>query len=98
MIKNSFLGLCPICRNKFRSVDADMVNKNESVFLYCVKCRECLSSAMIAVFSMNDGVVTTMGILSDIQAKDAHLIEEKEAVSVDNVLLTYNYLNLKVKK
>lgn len=95
MIKSSFLGTCPVCRNKFKSADAKIVSKNESASLYCVKCKECLSSATIAVFPADNGIITTMGILSDIQPQDMNLIEEKEAVSVDSVLSTYNYLKIK---
>ncbi|MEK7453057.1 MAG: hypothetical protein AAB614_02370 [Patescibacteria group bacterium] len=91
--KNSFLSVCPICRNKLKINDSNAINNRDFSYLYCVECRVCLSFIMLAVFPMKDGVVTTMGMLTDLQKKDIDLIKDSEFITEDNVLALYDYIN-----
>ena len=91
--KNSFLGVCPICRKKLKTSNSNIVNKSNLANLYCVECTECYSSVMLAVFTGKDGVITTMGILTDVQKKDMNLVKDSEKVTTDSVLALYDYIN-----
>jgi|GEM_PF-2958312 len=91
--KKSFLGVCPICRKKLQTKNSNIVNRSNSISLYCVECESCSSSVMLAVFSTKDGIITTMGILTDIQKKDTELIKSSEKITTDNVLALYDYIN-----
>jgi len=89
----SFLGMCPICRNKLKISNSSIVKKDNIATLYCVECKDCLSTVMITVFSSKeDGVVTTMGILTDLQHKDMDLIKDPNPITVDNVLSLCSYI------
>ncbi len=92
-IKNSFLGMCPICRNKLKIGNSNIINKNDFADLYCVECNDCLSSVMLAVFSIKDGIVTTMGILTDIQKEEIGLIKNSEQITIDSILNLYDNIN-----
>ena len=90
--EGSFLGMCPICRNKLKISNSSIVKKDNIATLYCVECKDCLSSVMITIFSSKDEIVTTMGILTDIQHKDMDLIKDPNPITVDNVLSLCNYI------
>ncbi|MBI3671486.1 hypothetical protein HY249_01690 [Candidatus Azambacteria bacterium] len=92
-IKNSFLGVCPICRNKLNIKNSNVVNKQNFAYLYCVECKSCSSSVLLAIFPMKDGVVTTMGILTDIQRKEMDLVKKENFITENDVLDLYNYVN-----
>ncbi len=91
--KKSFLGVCPVCRKKLQTENSNIINKSNFTNLYCVECKSCFSSVMLAVFSTKDGIITTMGILTDIQKKDTKLIQDSDKVIADDALTLYNYIN-----
>jgi len=90
--KGSILGICPICRNKLKISNSSIVKKDNIATLYCVECKDCLSSVMITIFSSKDEMVTTMGILTDLQHKDMGLVKDSKSISVDNVLNLCSYI------
>jgi hypothetical protein len=90
--KGSILGICPICRNKLKISNSSIVKKDNIATLYCVECKDCLSSVMITIFLSKDEIVTTMGILTDLQHKDMDLIKDSNPVTVDNVLNLCSYI------
>jgi len=89
---DSFLGVCPICRKKLKISNSNIVDRDNNANLYYVECKNCDSSVMLAVFPMKDGIVTTMGILTDISHEDLNLIKNSEPVTTDNVLALYDYI------
>ncbi len=90
--KRSILGVCPICRNKLKISNSSIVKKDNIATLYCVECKDCQSSVMITIFSAEDEIITTMGILTDLQHKDMNLIKNSNPVTVDNVLNLCSYI------
>jgi len=94
-IKDSFLGICPICRSKLKTENSKVIKSDSLIKLYHIECGGCNSSVLLAVFPVKDGVLTTMGMLTDIQKKDINLIKKSETITTDSVLALYDYINKK---
>lgn len=91
-VNTMFLGRCPICRKKLQEKNLSVIDKNDSATLCCVRCISCESSVLFTVSSMDHNMVTTVGILTDIQEQDIPLLKGDSKVSYDDVLALYAYL------
>lgn len=87
-----FLGVCPVCRRKLRDELLSVIDKNDMYALCCVTCVSCLSSLMFTVSSLEGGMITTVGVLTDIQKEDLEMIKRKMPLSYDEVLDIHTYL------
>ncbi|MBI1755418.1 hypothetical protein HY250_00075 [Candidatus Azambacteria bacterium] len=90
-----FLGVCPVCRKKLRDEGLAIIDKNDAYALCCVTCVSCLSSLMFTVSSLEGGMVTTVGVLTDIQEKDLEMVKRKAALTHDDVLDIHAFLENK---
>ncbi len=92
--KKSFLGACPICREELKFNNAVLISKKKAMSLFCVECEKCLSSVILTIFSSEkEGILTTMGILSDFKKEDISLLKNPGKIVEDDVLSFYEYLN-----
>lgn len=91
-VSTMFLGRCPICRKKLQDKNLSVIDKNDSATLCCVKCVSCESSVLFTVSSMDHNMITTVGILTDVQEQDLPLLKGDSKVSYDDVLALYAYL------
>lgn len=87
-----FLGVCPVCRRKLRDERLSIIDKNDLYALCCVTCVSCLSSLMFTISSLEGGMVTTVGVLTDIQKEDLEMLKRKMPLDYDEVLDIHTYL------
>ncbi len=90
-----FLGLCPVCHKKLKDNRLAIIDKSDDSALCCVTCVSCASSLMFEVSSLEGGMVTTVGILADIQEEDLRMLKTGAPVSSDDVLDLHTYLENK---
>lgn len=89
---NIFLGPCPLCRKKLGDKYLRVIERQETAVLCHVKCGYCKSSIIFSVSNIHNNVITTVGILTDIQPEDLEIIRERESISVDDVLAIHQFL------
>ena len=88
-----FLGTCPVCKKKLKDDDMAVVDESRAVALCYVRCKSCLSSVMFTVTSgAENGVLTAVGILTDIQPDDLEMIRAAKKIDADYVLDVHKFL------
>lgn len=90
--KTIFLGLCPICRKKLQEKNLAVIDKSNATTLCCVKCVSCASSVLFTVASLEHNMITTVGILTDIQQQDITMLKSGAKVNYDDVLAMHAFL------
>ncbi|MFY9457995.1 MAG: hypothetical protein WAP23_03680 [Candidatus Spechtbacterales bacterium] len=90
-----FLGNCPICSKKFNSSDASKIEKTESAETLYVECRTCGSSVVLGVVKNVPGLVTTIGMLTDMKKNDIERFRSMPPISLDDILEMHKYLERK---
>ena len=90
-----FLGNCPICNKKFGGARASEIEKVESVQTLYVECQKCGSSVVLGVVKNIPGLVTTVGMLTDMNREDIRRIRNLPPITPDYILEIHNYLEKK---
>ncbi len=81
-----FLGNCPICNKKYDSRNASVLEKNQEFMSFYIDCGNCSSSVIVAVFFPLSGLVTTVGMLTDLSREDLKKLRTFDPISADEVL------------
>jgi len=87
-----FLGNCPICSNKFNGSYASQIEKVDSVQTIYVECKKCGSSVVLGVVKNMPGLVTTIGMLTDMKQEDIKRIRNLPPITPDDVLEIHKHL------
>ncbi len=83
---------CPICNQRHKKEDIKLVNENKDSALVHIYCRKCKNSSL-AVFSKEAPErIASMGIMTDLNYKEACQISQREPISSDDVLSVYESL------
>jgi len=85
-IDSRFLGRCPICDRKFSSRRALLLDKYEGMQTVYIECRKCGSSVVLGVARNIPGIVTTIGMLTDMTREDIERISNMKPITADDVL------------
>ncbi len=91
-IDSRFLGSCPICSEKFNASRALLLDRLEDMQTLYIQCRHCFSSVVIGVSKNIPGVVTTVGMLTDMTSGDISRLGRLQPLSADDVLEMHKYL------
>jgi len=90
-----FLGKCPICNKKFTPSAVSPIEEAESVQTLYVECQKCGSSVVLGVVKNIPGLVTTIGMLTDMKEEDIKRLRNLPALTSDDVLDMHRYLENK---
>ena len=90
-----FLGNCPICNKKFSSSDASAIKGEEDMRILYVECGKCASSVVLGVVKNVPGLVTTVGMLTDMNKVDIERMHKLSPLTADDVLEMHTYLEQK---
>lgn len=90
-----FLGNCPVCSRKYRLRDTKIIRQEGDSVVVHADCSECLSSAMFTIVSSSMGLITTVGMMTDLTKQDVESLDHASTVSADDVLRLHNYLEKK---
>lgn len=87
-----FLGNCPVCRKKFDSNDVTPIDKEGSIDTLYAECKKCKSSVVLGVLKATPGLVTTVGMLTDMKLEDIDKMASMSPLTADDVLEVHRYL------
>lgn len=90
-----FLGSCPICNKRFASSDASPLEGEEDMRILYVECKSCASSVVLGVVKNIPGLVTTVGMLTDMKREDIDRMRSLSPLTADDVLEMHAYLEQK---
>lgn len=74
---------CPLCRSPYRPAHICLLRKAAGMSLYHLKCDACRHS-VLAVIVENPNGVSSVGLVTDMEAQDAVRLEQAEPVSADD--------------
>lgn len=87
-----FLGRCPICSVKYKPVNAQVLNEREDLTMAHVDCARCKSSVILAIMSTKMGLVTTMGMITDLTKQDIKRASSASVITTDDVIKLHKRL------
>lgn len=87
-----FLGSCPICSKKFSPSRASQIEKAGPMETLYVECAMCGSSVVLGVVKNVPGLVTTIGMLTDMKKEDIARLRHTPPISFDDILEMHKYL------
>ncbi|OGZ58045.1 MAG: hypothetical protein A3B96_01685 [Candidatus Spechtbacteria bacterium RIFCSPHIGHO2_02_FULL_43_15b] len=90
-----FLGNCPICGKKFEGNEVTPVEEEDGMNTLYAECGKCRSSVVLGVIKNVPGLVTTIGMLTDMKLEDIDRLASLPALTADDVLEVHKYFELK---
>lgn len=87
-----FFGNCPICSKKFSPGLASTLSRMYGVRTVYVECEKCKSSVVLGIVKNIPGVVTTVGMLTDMTKEDIRRAANMAPITADDVLEMHKYL------
>ena len=87
-----FLGNCPICNTKFKSQKASLIEEMGNTEMVYAECQKCASSVILGISKNAPGLVTTVGMLTDMNREDIDRIRDFPPLTSDDVLEVHKYL------
>lgn len=90
-----FLGNCPICKKKFNSEKTSLLEEDVGIQTLYVECAECDSSVVLGIMKSIPGIVTTVGMLTDMRREDIERLGNMQPITADDVLEMHRYLENK---
>lgn len=87
-----FLGSCPICNKRFAAANAMSLEQKSGMQTFYVECAKCASSVVLGVVKNIPGVVTTIGMLTDMKHSDIDRMKDLPPLTWDDVLEMHTFL------
>src|SRR3989344_5027983 len=81
-----FIGHCPVCKSNFNPKNIKTLKNREATLLLHVDCRECESSLLVTLIKSNTGVITNVGVLTDLRKDDFLRLKDLPIITIDDVL------------
>ena len=81
-----FIGPCPICKSSFAPQNIKALKSREATLLLHVDCRECESSLLVTLIKSNTGIVTNIGVLTDLYKDDFSRFRDMPMITISDVL------------
>ena len=81
-----FIGPCPICKAQFDEGNIAVLRNEGQTSLLHIDCQSCESSLIMTLIKNNAGVVTNVGVLTDLKKEDFRRFNDLPAITVDEVL------------
>lgn len=81
-----FIGPCPVCKSVFNLQNIKTLKNRGATLLLHVDCRECESSLLVTLIKSNSGVVTNVGVLTDLYKDDFLRFRDLPVITIDEVL------------
>lgn len=109
----NYLGNCPICNKRLRSDRTVVIREKARAVLVEADCQTCSSSLLLTIVQgalpasdlrmhehagSGDGIVATVGMVTDLTGADARRLLAQEPLRVADVLALHTYLKSKTSK
>ncbi|MBI1888418.1 MAG: hypothetical protein HYS15_00570 [Candidatus Spechtbacteria bacterium] len=89
---NRFLGNCPVCDKKFTTSSTSLLEERGEMRTLYVECAKCDTSVVLGVMRNAPGIVTTVGMLTDMRREDIDRMKDFPPLTFDDVLEVHRYL------
>lgn len=90
-----FLGHCHQCNAPYSSKQAKVIRRGNGVTYLHVDCAECQASILLAMMVGSLGLVTTIGLPTDLTKEDLERFADAPAITHDDVLALHKMLEEK---
>lgn len=81
-----FVSPCPICKAQFDERNIAVLRNEGPTSLLHVDCGSCESSLIITLIKNNSGIITNVGVMTDLKKDDFKRLNGLPAITVDEVL------------
>lgn len=81
-----FIGPCPVCKSGFVPQNIKTLKNRGTNLLLHVDCRECESSLLVTLIKSHTGVITNVGVLTDLYKDDFIRFKNLPVITIDDVL------------
>ncbi|MFZ2154140.1 MAG: hypothetical protein WAV16_02805 [Candidatus Moraniibacteriota bacterium] len=89
------LAKCPLCKAKYDHSQALVLEENNGRKVFHLKCDKCQTAMLAFIIADGKQGMISLGMATDLSAKEAVDIFKKVPVSEEEVLKVYKYLNNK---
>ncbi|MCK4635659.1 MAG: hypothetical protein KAT32_02250 [Candidatus Moranbacteria bacterium] len=83
---------CPVCGSQRDNLTYEPVGRDKTRTAIYVSCEKCLASIVFFITQNEMGIIT-MGVLTDVNAREAKNFFGATPVSDDDIIDMYEYLN-----
>ncbi len=87
-----FVGSCPVCHREYDPEAARLFAKNNNANMVHINCGHCKSAMMFMIMVLGQGL-SSVGMLTDLSFDDARKLYGAEAMTLDEVLEGYQFIN-----
>lgn len=84
-----FLGKCPVCFSQFESGLIRLLEKKDEASSFHVTCVSCSTALLVVMISGRGSFATTVGVMTDLSARDAAKLAKVPVLTTDDVLEVY---------
>ncbi|MBI2446294.1 MAG: hypothetical protein HYV51_00550 [Parcubacteria group bacterium] len=81
-----FIGPCPVCNSNFAPQNIKALKNYGATLMLHVDCSECESSLLVTLIKSNTGVVTNVGVLTDLNKDDFSRFRDMPVITISDVL------------
>ncbi len=81
-----FIGPCPVCKSSFVPQNIKNLKNRGTTSLLHVDCHKCESSLLVTLIKSNTGIITNVGILTDLYKDDFLRFKDLPVITIDDVL------------
>lgn len=85
-----FIGPCPVCKSVFDPQNIKALKSRGATLLLHADCINCESSLLITLIKSNAGVITNVGVLTDLCKDDFLRFKDMPTITIDDVLYFYS--------
>jgi len=92
------LGHCPLCGYGYEDDAIEVLRRGAFTTILHAECSQCQSAAILAVISGMMGMVTTLGMLTDMSRSDITRFWTAGEITADDVLNAHVMLESKMER
>lgn len=82
---------CPLCKKEYEEKGINSVEEKDNVKVVHITCTDC-GNAVLAMIVSSDLGVSSVGVITDLTAKDSSKFLNKEPISEDDLLNFHDLL------
>lgn len=91
---SSLISFCPVCNNKFHSLQATVISERKNGYLLHVFCKKCQAN-LLTMVNVNQEGMNSVGLITDLMAGEVEKFYNQGSISSDDVLELHQLLEQK---
>lgn len=80
------IGPCPVCKSAYSLSNIAVLKDSGQTSLLHMDCGNCRTSVFMTLIKSRVGVVTNVGVLTDLSKEDFHRFNDLPAINLDEVI------------